>query len=203
MAINSTDIYTAEDRLYKVLNSIQYMSLEQALKTNYNNKVSVKAIQNLVNQGRAFYSKDKEYLLSRPWNKPFKSRIDAYDIVLQYITNIDLANIFVAPNEEENKVVLGFTKESKAYEIYDAYKEKELNEIIEDIETKWVQINEEVECPIDNNLMFIVLIHHESLLLYAPKEVKAPVVFAIKNSEEEQEEFDGRTFSFIDLYNED
>lgn len=192
------DINECTDRLNTVLERIGYLSIEQARKVNYNNALCDAAIKSLVRENRAFYSSNKKFLLHQPWRKPYGPIIGAVDVMLAFLTSIDVNNIFAKEyvpsgkdeeeflpssiNPQHDRLLLGFTRHGRMYEIYSADSKESLNSIYEYLKER--HKNYMKNCSDPTGIRYLIMVKNTSLFLYeAPEDVDYLYAFAYVSKE--------------------
>lgn len=191
------DINECAERLDTALDRIGYLSMEQARKINYNNALCDAAIKLLVRQNRAFYSSNKKFLLRQPWRKPYGPIIGAVDVMLAFLTNIDINNIFAKEyvpvkedgefqpssiNPQHDRLLLGFTRHGRMYEIYSANSKESLNSIYEYLKERHKNYME--NCSDPAGIRYLIMVKNTSLFLYeAPEDADYLYAFAYVSKE--------------------
>lgn len=190
---NYVDINESAERLSTVLDRVGYLSIEQAHKVNFNNILADAAIRKLCQENRAFYSENRKFLLRHPWRKPYMPIIEAVDVMLAFLMNIDIKSIFVKEfipknlspddmetpssfNPENDKVLLGFARNTRLYEVYSARNKEELENLyfyLENRHKKFLENNGENE-----GIRYLILVKTKSLFLYESKDASYLYAFA-------------------------
>lgn len=187
------DINACKERLYVVLDRIGYLSVKQAKKINYNNVMSYAAIRELCKENRAFMTENHKFLLRHPWRKPWMPVVNAVDVMMPFLVSIDIKSIFVKEfvpkgervftNKQDDKLLLGFVRNSRIYEIYAAKDKKSLENLHEYLCNRHKQFLEAGGR--HSGIRYLIMVPNKSLFLYAPKDVDYLFAFAYVEMEEE------------------
>lgn len=194
---NYIDINKCIERLDTVLDRIGYLSIDQARRINYNNALCDAAIKQIVRENKAFYSDNKKFLLRQPWRKPYGPIIGAVDVMLAFLTNIDVGNIFVKEfvpaterndkeqtstfNPKNDRLLLGFTRHGRMYEIYSASNKKELYNLYDYLKERHKNYLENCEEPM--GIRYLIMVKTTSLFLYEAQDVDYLYAFAYASRE--------------------
>lgn len=178
--MGSTNIYELMERIETVLYKTGSLSVAQAEAINEGNALSKGAVRQLVKESRAFYSRDRDFILANPKYKPRAYMEDAVSAMLPFIGQIHLKNIFI-PCEESNDakkkntspIIFGFTRGQKVYEVCRAKDSKELKSLIPKLEKIYQTDKEELE-----NIRYLIALPRESTMNYMDKNVSFPYAFA-------------------------
>lgn len=185
------DINACKERLVTVLDRIGYLSIEQAKKINFNNVLSNAAIRELCSENRAFMSENRKFLLRQPWRKPWPPIINAIDVMLPFLVNIDINSIFVKefiPKEEkeqskekaqatnQDRLLIGFAKNGRMYEVYDAKDKKSLENLYLYLAERHKNFLESGGD--ETGIRYLIMVPNKSLFLYATKDVSYLYAFA-------------------------
>lgn len=196
---NYIDINKCIDRIDTVLDRIGYLSIDQARKINYNNALCDAAIKQLVRENRAFYSTNKKFLLRQPWRKPYGPIVGAVDVMLAFLTNIDVNNIFVkefipsgdpaenqtsAFNPQNDKILLGFTRHGRMYELYSADSKESLKNLYEYLRKRHENYMDNCNDP--NGIRYLIIVKNTSLFLYEAENVDYLYAFAYVSKENDE-----------------
>lgn len=190
---NYVDITDCTERLYTVLDRVGYLSIKQAERINYNNVLADAAIRELCKTNRAFLSENKKFILRQPWRKPFYPVVNAVDVMLAFLMNIDIHSIFVKqfiaktdnPDEKEelsafnpanDRMLLGFARGKRIYEIYLARNKDELHGLYDYLK---IRHQNYLDNGGDNEgIRYLIMVTTESLFLYETKDVPYLYAFA-------------------------
>lgn len=188
------DINESVDRLYTVLDRVGYLSVEQARKINYDNPLADAAVKNLVRSNRAFwYDGKKKFILRQPWRKPYIPVINAVDVMLAFINSIDVKSIFVkefiakpdkdddrtepsAVNPKGDRMLLGFARHSRMYEIYEAKTREELLSLYDYLQKRHESYME--SCGDETGIRYLIIVSNDSLVFYEPDNADYLYAFA-------------------------
>ena len=180
------DMNKCKERLYTVLDRVGYLSVEQAEKINYNKVLACAAIRELCREKRAFMTENRKFLIRQPWRKPWMPVIQAVDVMLAFLNNIDVSSIFVKPYQPkaaqqekhvpEDRLLLGFAKNGRLYEIYAAKDRQALEELYEYLHERHKRFLETGGSSAE--MRYLIMVPNESLFLYAGKDTGYLFAFA-------------------------
>lgn len=201
---NYVNLDDCAERLCTVLDRVGYLSIRQAEKINYNNVLADAAIRELCNSNRAFYSDNKKFILRQPWRKPYMPVVNAVDVMLAFLMNIDIHSIFgqefiaktanedekeeLSPfNPEKDRLLLGFARNKRIYEIYSARNKDELHGLYDYLKTRHQNY---LDNGGDNEgIRYLIMVTTESLFLYEAKDVPYLYAFVYLNPETHEPQF--------------
>ena len=163
----------AKDRVITILNSLECLRLDQVEAINYHNVVSTGVAKQLVSDRKAFYSKDKDRILKYPFIKPNKAVTNCFDVVLKFLMNIDIKNIYKPCGATD----VGFTRAKKNFELVNIRDKKELDKKVMDIEKEYAQRSESCY----DSTKYVFCVANESMVDYMPKDVNFHYAFAVVN----------------------
>lgn len=201
---NYVDINECKNRLCTVLDRVGYLSIRQAEKINFNNVLADAAIRELCNCNQAFLSQNRKFVLRQPWRKPYMPVVNAVDVMLAFLMNIDIKSIFVQEfiaktdsadekeelspfNPENDRLLLGFARNKRIYEIYSARNKEELYSLYEYLKSRHQNYLE--NGGEDNGIRYLIMVTTESLFLYEAKDVPYLYAFVHLNPETHEPEF--------------
>ena len=166
----------AKYRVIRVLNLLGCLRLDQVEALNYNNVVSTGVAKQLTKEREAFYSKNKDRLLQYPWVKPNKAITDCVDVLLKFLINIEIENIY----KPSGVTTVGFTRNNKDFEIVFAKDKKELLKVVEEISKEYNSILNVVG-KYAKSIKYIIAIRNEELAEFMPKKLDFNYAFAVVN----------------------
>ena len=182
----------AKYRVIRVLNLLGCLRLDQVEALNYNNVVSTGVAKQLTKEREAFYSKNKDRLLQYPWVKPNKAITDCVDVLLKFLINIEIENIY----KPSGATTVGFTRNNKDFEIVFAKDKKELLKVVEEISKEYNSILNVVG-KYAKSIKYIIAIRNEELAEFMPKKLDFNYAFAVVNWFKEGEKLDKPEIFFL------
>lgn len=161
----------AKERVMTILKATECLRLDQVEKINYNNVVSTGVARKLVSERKAFYSKNKDRLIRYPWIRPNKAVTNCFDVVLKFIMNIDINNMY----QPKGITNIGFTRAKKNFELVYVRNNKELQKVIDDIN---IEYNDRRDNFYDST-KYIICVPNEYITEEMPKDVGFKYAFAV------------------------
>ncbi len=180
--MKNIDIYENMDRIELVLKKVGTLSIAQAEALNFHNSLAKGAIRQLVKDGRAFYSKDRDFIMVNPKYKPRAFMEDAVNVMLPFLGQIHIENIYRPYIErdkdgkplEKTPIILGFVRRERIYEVCKAKDRNELKNLAEKLEKRYQKDGGE-----NQNIRYLIALPRESSMKYMPTDISFPYAFAI------------------------
>ena len=178
---NKYDMDTCMRRVKIVVDKLGAITVDQAKAINNDNPIAEAVIRNLIHNGEAFKSKEGDYIMSSPRNKPRKYVAMALYVLMPFIKvdSLNLNNLYFATeiNEETGKlkdlpVTLGFMKGKKLYEITkEVSTTTELHNLIDRLEKRY---REMIDADPDLKIRYLIIVTRDSIINNTPKSVSFP-----------------------------
>ncbi len=187
--MRTIDINENMNRIETVLQKVGTLSIAQAEALNFHNSLAKGAIRQLVKDGRAFYSKKRDYIMINPRYKPRGFMEDAVNVMLPFLSQIHIENIYrpFIPRDKKGKplektpIILGFVKGRRIYEVCRAKDRNELKTVAEKLTKLY-----EKDGGKEQEIRYLIALPRESSMAYMPKDVSYPYAFAIMKYDNER-----------------
>lgn len=173
-------------RVKTVLDKVGSLTYDQAMAINHYDPLAHRTVMELVREGDAFFYGKRTHILANPRFKPRKYIEEAVDVLIPFISNIRLNNIFVPIEFDDQEkriklpVSLCFSKGTKLYEIASVNNKRELEHAAIKLQKRYESLQES-----DVRVRFLILIKNEDLVKYMPKNYSFPYAFALTAKSEE------------------
>lgn len=182
----------AKSRVLMVLKAIDCVRVDQVPAINYNNVVSTAVAKQLNQERKAFISKEKDYLLKHPRTNPNKAVANSFDVLLKFIMNIDLKNIY----KPVGACDIGFTRNKKNFEIVNIKDSKELKTVIDALSAEYALI-ENTAADLSNSIKYIFTVSNESITEHIPKGLPFHYAVAVVKRYEGSKKLDKPNIYFL------